>query len=115
MNDEIDDAMDLLLREQFEGAVPDDGFCQSVMDGLPARPRRVTWPLGAGILAGIATCWFTLWSTAIASDGWRDWLSGEPSAATMALFVTMLTMAALALAWAIAETGDRPDHRAMIR
>lgn len=107
MNDEIDDAMDLLLREQFEGPVPDDGFCQSVMDRLPARPRRVTWPLGAGISVGVATCWFSLWSALVASDGWRDWLVGQPSGATATLFVAMSGMALLALAWAISEASDR--------
>lgn len=108
MNDGIDDAIDLLLREQFAGPVPDDGFCRSVMDRLPTGRRRVAWPLGAGISVGVATCWFSLWSALVASDGWRDWLAGEPSGATATLFVAMAGMALLALAWAISEAGDRP-------
>jgi len=115
MNDAMDDAVDALLREQFEGPVADDGFCASVMDRLPPRRRRNQWPMVAGILAGVATCWFSLWSAPIAYNGWQDWLSGAPSAATMALFIAMISMAILALAWTIAEADDRYDPRQMIR
>ena len=115
MNDEAEDAVDALLRENFEGPVADDGFCASVMDRLPARRRRNQWPMVAGILAGVATCWFSLWSAPLASDGWRDWLSGAPSAATMTLFVAMISMTVLALAWTIAEADDRSEPRRMVR
>lgn len=117
MNDEIEDAVDVLLREQFEGPVPVDGFCDRVMDRLPAGRRRSTWPLAAGVLAGVAMCGFSLWSAPITSIGWRDWLSGEPSASAIALFIVMSGMAILALAWTIAEADDRsaPSSRPMIR
>ena len=117
MNGEKEDAIDVLLREQFEGPVPADGFCDRVMNQLPARRRRNRWTLAAGALAGMATCWFSLWSAPIAHVGWRDWLSGEPSASAIALFVSMIGMAILALAWAIAEADDRydPALRRMIR
>ena len=115
MNDETEDAVDALLREQFEGPVADDGFCESVMDRLPARRRRNKWPMTAGIVAGVAMCWSSLWSAPIATDGWRDWLSGAPSAATMALFIAMTSMAVLALAWTIAEADDRSEPRRMVR
>ncbi|WP_439568591.1 hypothetical protein [Sphingopyxis sp.] len=115
MNDETEDAVDALLREQFEGPVADDGFCSSVMDRLPARRRRDQWPMAAGIFAGVAACWFSLWSAPIAFDGWHDWLSGAPSAATLALFIVMMSMAVLALAWTIAEADDRYRPRRMVR
>lgn len=109
MNDETDDAIDVLLRQQFEGPVPADGFCDRVMAQLPARRRRNDWPLAAGALAGIATCWFSLWFSPITCVGWRDWLSGELSASAIALFIAMMGMAILALAWTIAEADDRYD------
>ena len=40
MNGEKEDDIDVLLREQFEGPVPDDGFCDRTMEQLAARPRR---------------------------------------------------------------------------
>ena len=108
MNDEREDDLDVLLRERFEGAVADDGFCDRVMHRLPAR-RRNNWPMATGILAGMATCGFSLWSVPIVQAGWREWLSGEPSASVIALFICMTGMAILALAWTIAEADDRYD------
>ncbi|MDZ3833329.1 MAG: hypothetical protein U0S50_16155 [Sphingopyxis sp.] len=107
MNDEAEDVLDALLREHFEGPVPDEGFCARVVDRLPARRRRNNWPMAAGILAGVAACWFSLWSDPITSAGWRDWLSGYPSTSTMTLLISMMSMTALALAWTIAEADDR--------
>lgn len=113
MNDETEYAIDALLREQFEGPVADHGFCESVMDRLPARRRWDQWPMVTGIFAGVAACWFSLWSAPIAFDGWHDWLSRAPSAATLALFIVMTSMAVLALVWTIAEADDqyRPSRR----
>jgi hypothetical protein len=106
MTKEIDDALDALLREQFDGPVPDDGFCLTVMDRLPARRRHGNWPMVAGISAGVALCWLTLWFSPIANAGWRDWLSGEPSASALALLIAMTGLAVLTLAWTIAEATD---------
>lgn len=109
MTDEMEDAIDVLLREQFEGLVPDDGFCERVIEQLPARQRRVDWPLVAGTLAGAAMCWFSLWSAPITYVAWRDWLSGELSASAITLFISMMGVSILALAWTIAEADDRYD------
>ena len=109
MNDTTEDDLDALLRDHFEGPVPDDGFCSRVIDQLPARRRRITWPLVAGALTGVATCWLSLASAPIAYAGWQDWLAGEPSASTLALFAAMMSMVILALVWAVAEADDRHD------
>lgn len=107
MNDEMERRVDALLRAHFEGPVPDDGFCDRVMDRLPVQRQRKRWPLVAGTLAGIVTCGLSLWSAPITQAGWRDWLSGDLSAPAIALFVAMTGMAALALLWSIAEADDR--------
>ena len=109
MNDEIEDVIDDLLRERFEGPVRADGFCEQVMDRLPARRRRNAWPLVAGVLAGVAACGLSLSSSPITRAGWRDWLSAEPSAPVIALLVSMMGMAILALAWTLSEAEDRHD------
>ncbi|MDI1281844.1 hypothetical protein [Brevundimonas sp.] len=41
MKEEIGDVYDAMLREDFEGPVPDGGFCDRVMDQLPARRRPI--------------------------------------------------------------------------
>ena len=102
MNDEMEEAIDVLLRGRFEGPIPDDGFCQSVMDRLPARRHRISWPLVVGTLAGAAMCWFSLWSSPIPYIGWM-------SGSAIALFISMISMPILALAWTIAEADDRYD------
>ena len=51
MNENMDDLIDTMLRERFEGPVRADGFCERVMDKLPTRRRRSAWPLVAGVIA----------------------------------------------------------------
>ena len=109
MKEAMEDLPDVMLREAFEGPVPDGGFCDRVMEHLPARRRHIKWPTAAGIAAGLATCGFSLWSAPITHIGWRDWLSGELSASVIGLFASMVIMAILALAWTTAEADDRYD------
>ncbi|WP_386068680.1 hypothetical protein ACFJIW_02265 [Tahibacter sp. UC22_41] len=98
-----DDAIDALLRSQFEGSVPDDGFCDRVMQQLPARPRRRAWPLWSGIAAGMTACALTLSSTPLVRLGWRDWLGGNVSAPVIALLLALAGMSLLAMCWSLAE------------
>ena len=105
-----DDTIDRLLREQFEGPVPDDGFCGHVMQRLPARRRRSAWPLALGITAGGVLCWLSLLATPLLRAGWHDWLSGQFSAPAVLLLATMAGMSLLALTWVIAEADERPHE-----
>lgn len=98
-----DDAIDALLRQQFEGPVPDDGFCDRVMQQLPARPRRRAWPLWSGIAAGVVACALSLASTPMVQLGWRDWIGGQLSAPVIALLLALAGMALLAMCWSLAE------------
>lgn len=111
MNDlSNDDAIDALLREQFDGAVPVDGFCDQVMGRLPVRRRRYDWPLVAGNVAGAAMCWWSLKSAPIARVGWQDWLAGEPSEPAITLMIAIISFAMLALAWITAQADDPHDQ-----
>jgi hypothetical protein len=104
MNQSLDDdAIDALLRRQFDGAVPDDGFSDRVMQQLPARPRRRAWPLLSGIAAGMAACALSLSFTPLVHLGWRDWVGGEVSAPVIALLFALAGMALLAMWWSLAE------------
>lgn len=117
MTNQTDDDLEILLKEAFEGPVPDNGFCMSVIDQLPARRSRTNWPMVTGVAGGVAMCWFSLASAPIANDGWRDWLSGELSTAALVILISTLTMAILAIAWTIAEADDRstPSSQRIIR
>jgi hypothetical protein len=109
MNDPSDDALDALLREQFDGPVAADGFTERVMARLPPRRRRFrTWPMAAGIAGGIVTCWLSLRSLPVMDAGWRDWLASAPSASAMTLLFAVSGVSLLAALWALAEAGE-PD------
>lgn len=98
-----DNAIDALLRQQFEGPVADDGFCDRVLQQLPARPRRRAWPLWSGIAAGVVACALSLASTPLVQLGWRDWIGGELSAPVIALLIALAGMSLLAMCWSLAE------------
>jgi len=52
-------------------------------------------------------CWLSLLSTPLLRIGWKDWLSGEPSAPALILFAAMAGVSLLAMAWTAAEADDR--------
>lgn len=107
MSEHEDDAIDALLLAAFEGPVPDEGFCEDMMQSLPARRRYVWWPLTAGLAAGAALCFLTLQSAPLMRAGLRDWLSGQLSAPALTLLVVMASVSLLTLAWTVAEADDR--------
>ena len=107
MNQSQDDAIEELLRKQFDGPVPDEGFSRRVMQRLPLHRRRAAWPVWGGIVAGTVACWLALLFSPIVYAGWHDCLSGHWSASAVTLLLAMLGMAALALAWGVAEAEDR--------
>lgn len=104
MNHERDDAIEALLRKQFDGPVADEGFSQRLMQRLPRR--RATLPLWLGIVAGVVACWLALLSSPLLQTGWADWMHGDWSASAISMLLVALGMAILALAWGVAEIED---------
>jgi hypothetical protein len=107
MNEPHDDPIEALLRQQFDGPVADDGFSAHVMQHLPPRRRRTTWPLWVGLLTGAAAWWICIDSVPLLHNGWHDWWAGEPSMAAIGMWVVMAAMSLLALMWSLAESSDR--------
>lgn len=107
MNRDSEDFTDRLLMDAFEGPVPDSGFCDSLMEGLPPRRRSRNWPLIIGAFAGAVIGWASLLHAPIIQGAWQDWRSGELSASAIVVIIAIASMGILALAWALAEVDDR--------
>ncbi|HEY4147237.1 DUF5056 domain-containing protein [Pinirhizobacter sp.] len=107
MNAPHEDAIDALLRRQFEGPVADDGFSDRVMQQLPLRRRRVVWPLWLGVLMGAVACWICLASVPLLHIGWRDWLAGELSTSAIGMWLAMAVVSLLAMGWGLMESRSR--------
>ena len=107
MTDPEDFDIDALLRAQFDGPVPDDGFADRVLRQPRPRRRRVPWPIAAGLVAGVVACWLSLLPTPLLRAGWLDWVHGEWSGAALVLVAAMAGMSLLACWW----TAMEPDGR----
>lgn len=107
MNPLPQDELGALLRKQFEGPVPDDGFTDQLMRRLPHHRRRAAWPLWAGVMAGTATAWAALLPSPLLQLALRDSVQGNWSAASVSLTLVTLVMVLLASAWAVLETDTR--------
>lgn len=106
MNEPTDDAIEALLRKQFDGPVRDEGFSDRVMRALPPRRQRTTWPLWAGVLVGIVACWLGLVRTPLLATGWSDWMHGQWSVPAAAVLLAIAGMSLLATWWSVSETGS---------
>lgn len=103
MSEPTDDAIEALLRKQFDGPVRDDGFSERVMQRLPPRRRRKAWPLWIGLIAGVVACWVGLLHAPILHAGWSDWLHADWSVPAFAVLLMVVGMSLLALCWGVGE------------
>lgn len=104
MSEPTDDAIEALLRKQFAGPVRDEGFSERVMQNLPPRRRHRAWPLWAGVVAGIVTCWLGLLHAPILHAGWHDWMRADWSVPAFAVLLVVAAMSLMALCWGVGET-----------
>ncbi|WP_158628799.1 DUF5056 domain-containing protein [Dyella choica] len=107
MNESHDDSIEALLRRQFEGSVADDGFSERVMQHLPARRHRASWPLWLGVLIGAAACWLCLAGVPLLHIGWQDWRAGELTTSAIGMWLAIAAMSLLALGWGLVESRHR--------
>lgn len=103
MNHSDDQDIDALLREHFDGPVPDDGFVDRLMQQPRPRRRRAAWPVAAGIVAGLAACWISLLPTPLLQLGWRSWISGELSGPAVVFVAVGGGLSLLACWWTTME------------
>lgn len=107
MNEEIDNAIECLMRDHAPGPVADDGFCADLINRLPPRRPRAKWPIAVGVVAGALACWFSMRSAQVVLAGWHDWLSGDLTSSALALFASVAGLSLLALAWTLDEAQEQ--------
>lgn len=106
MTHDREDPVETLLRKQFDGPVPDDGYSARFMQKLPRR-RRIAWPLWAGIVGGACACGLSLAATPLLQIGARDLMDGRLSVSALALLLAMAGLSLLTCGWSISEADDR--------
>lgn len=106
MNEDLDDMIDRLLRDDAPAPAPDAGFCADLIERLPPRRRQTLWPLVTGVLAGTLACWFSMRSAPVVLAGWHDWVSGDLTPSALVLLAAVAGLVWLALAWALAEARE---------
>ncbi len=104
MSDISDQRIDDLLRRNFNGAVPDDGFSAQVTRALPARQRPRPWLLPVSALVGGLLTWMTLVPSPLWQQAAREWLAGGFGAASSGVCVLVLGLAILGCSWALEES-----------
>ncbi len=109
MSADSDDAIEALLRQDFDVQVEDDGFTAHVMRALPRSHCYGGWLSPVGMAVGAGLCWMTLRSSPIILSAWHDWLSGRLSESAGSVMIVPMGLSALGLMWAISEAAE--DHR----
>ena len=104
MNEISDQKIDDLLRHDFPGAVPDDGFSARVTRNLPARRRRRPWMLPAAVLAGSVLAWLTLLPSPLLQQVAHEWQAGGFGATSAGVCVLLLGVSLLGCGWALDES-----------
>lgn len=107
MNQQHDDAIEALLKKQFDGPLPNEGFAERVMQRLPQRRRRLAWPLWIGITTGACACWLSLADVPLLHIGLLDLIRGQLSMAAITLLSAVAGMSLLACWWTLSEADDR--------
>jgi hypothetical protein len=104
MTENIDQKLEELLRTEFSGAVPDDGFTARVLRTLPARPPRRAWMMPTACLTGGLLAWLALLPAPLWQLIASQWpASGIGSSAVVLTLSILLGMGLLGCVWALEE------------
>jgi hypothetical protein len=104
MNDISDRQIEELLRRDFSGAVPEDGFSVRVTRALPARRRQLPWLLPTAALAGGLMAWLSLLPSPLLQRAAQEWLAGSFGAASAGVCGLLLGVLLLGCGWALDES-----------
>jgi hypothetical protein len=105
-DDDMDNEIDALLRQPFDGPVADAGFSDRVMRNVRPIRRAFPWPLVVCVCAGVFMSWLSLSGSPLLRAAWQGWQAGAWSISTVVTLATMTTSSLLALGFGLAEADD---------
>ncbi len=97
------DAIDELLRQEFPGAVPDDGFTERVMCALPARRPQRPWVMPTAAIAGGLLAWLALMPIPLWEHVTSEWQAGNIGQNSVVLIALLFGTSLLGCWWALEE------------
>jgi hypothetical protein len=103
MNEISDQQIDELLRRDFRGGVPDDGFSGRVIHALPARRRPRPWLLPIAALVGSLLAWLALLPSSLLQQAAQEWIAGSFGATSAGVWMLLLSVSMLGCGWALEE------------
>ncbi len=106
MAEEPNDPIEDLLRERFEGAVPEDGFSGKVMQRLPQRRRFQGWLPAVGVLLGAVASGVGLFWGRLPEVVWRGGTSGHMTGAVIVWMAIAGGISMMGMGWAVVEGDD---------
>lgn len=108
MTTEMTDAqIDVLLRDDFEGAVRDEGFSARVMQVIPPRRPAMSWrrwPMPVAVGAGSLLTWLALLPAPLWQGAAQEWMARDFGGATVSLYALLLALGVLGCVWAVEES-----------
>lgn len=103
MNHQVEHSVDALLRELKEEPVADDGFCDRVIQKIPARRKTNYVYLAIAFAVGMLAFFWQMVSTPMFLQGWHDLAQGQVSMAVMLVCAVFFLVSLLVSAWVLTE------------
>ncbi len=97
------DAIDQLLRQEFPGAVQDDGFTDRVMRTLPVRLQHRTWVMPTAAIAGGLLAWLALMPIPLWENVTSEWQAGNIGPNSVVLIALLFGTSLIGCWWALEE------------
>jgi hypothetical protein len=104
MTHQIEQNVDELLRDYYEPLVADDGFCEQVMQKIPAQRKYNYTYFLITLLIGLCVFLWQLTSTALFQHGWQDWMQGDMSLSAVGLCAVLFSMTVCLSWWLLSES-----------
>lgn len=103
MKHQSEPSVDELLRDFYESPVADDGFCDRVMQKIPAQRKSNHIYLVIGFVVGMLVLLWQMVSIPLFQNGWHDLAQGQFSISVLILCALLFGVSLSVSAWVLTE------------